>query len=125
MPELSKSKQVVKRPELIVFKSFNEATSEAMPSLVAYDHAAQAYVIGGRAGDLARGGSSVVQDFKRFIGENDAFFEGRSTTTNGARAQRVWMKRPEQTGAIWLHSLLTSSILPSRKSMRLLPAILL
>ena len=96
MTALPTTKQSVKRPELIVFKSFNEATSEAIPSLLAYDHAAQAYVIGGRARELARGGSSVVQDFKRFIGENDPFFEGRSTTTKGARAQRVWMTRPDQ-----------------------------
>jgi molecular chaperone DnaK (HSP70)/Fic family protein len=95
MPEPRPTKLNSKSKELIVFKSFNEPTSEAMPSLLTYDHAAKSYVIGSRARDLARGGSLVVQDFKRFIGENDALFEGRYTSTKGARAQRVWLTRPD------------------------------
>ena len=89
------TKQSGKKAELVVFKSFNQATDEAIPSLLVYDHASQSYVIGGRARELARGGSTVVQDFKRFIGENDPLFEGRYLTTKGARAQRVWMLRPD------------------------------
>lgn len=87
--------QAGKKTDLIVFRSFNEATREAIPSLLAYDHAAQNYVIGDRARKLARGASPIVQDFKRYVGENDALFEGRHTTTKGARPQRTWMTRPE------------------------------
>jgi len=81
--------------ELAVFTSFNEATSEAIPSLLAFDRSSNTYVIGQRAQGLARTGQPVAQDLKRYIGENDLMFEGRYQASRTARVQRTWPIRPE------------------------------
>lgn len=85
-----------KRPEdLAVFTSFSDATSEAIPSVLAFDHDTNAFVIGQKAQALARSGHPVVQDLKRYVGENDQLFEGRYQASRTARVQRTWLVRPD------------------------------
>lgn len=89
---MASQKQAV---DLTIFTSFNEATSEAIPSLLGFDQASNAYAIGQRAWELARAGRPIVQDLKRYVGENELMFDGRYQASRTARAQRQWLTRPE------------------------------
>src|SRR5260370_8226671 len=82
--------------EIAALTTFSEATADAIPSLLAYEPTLRNYVIGNEAKQLARSGSPVIQDFKRYVGEDDNFFEGRYKASRlSTRPERLWLVRPD------------------------------
>ena len=84
--------------ELVAFKDFNEATANAVPTIVAYDAGTSAYIIGDKAKALVMSGRSAAQDFKRYIGDPDPAFEGKPSTKT-ARPETRWFLRPDLASA--------------------------
>lgn len=82
--------------ENVALTTFSEATANAIPSLLAYDPTLRGYVIGDQAKHLARSASPVIQDFKRYAGEDDDRFEGRYKASRlSLRPERLWLVRPD------------------------------
>ena len=79
--------------------AFIELTPEAIPTILGYDPRAGSFVVGEAARTLARAPRPVVQDFKQYIGESSAMFEGRYASVRDARPQRLWEVRPEEKDA--------------------------
>jgi len=84
--------------ELLAFKDFNEATANAVPTIVAYDVGTSAYIIGEKAKALVMSGRTAAQDFKRFIGDADAAFDGKPGSKT-ARQETRWLLRPDLASA--------------------------
>ena len=74
--------------QALSFREFSEATAGAVPTVVGYDLDERDYIIGEGARQLGVSGRPVAEDFKRYIGDTDAAFEGKPTTA-GPRP-RLW-----------------------------------
>ncbi len=75
----------------LVFRSFNDATNSAIPSVVGLDANGKNFCIGSEAKKVAGLGRPVVQDFKRHIGDTAAMFIG-------SRSEALWPVRPGVPG---------------------------
>ena len=75
----------------LIFRSFNEATHVAIPTVVGLEADGKEFCIGSKAKEVAGLGRPVVQDFKRHIGDTDAMF-------TGSRSEALWPIRPGVPG---------------------------
>jgi hypothetical protein len=74
--------------ELLAFRDFSEAMACAVPTIVAYDPSAAAYVIGERARQLVMSGKLGGQDFKHHVGDSDESFEGKISAKTARQEKR-------------------------------------
>ena len=84
---------------------FVELTPAAIPSILGYDNSNGRFVIGEAARSLASVLRPVVQDFKLYVAESDALFEGRYTPVKTARSQRLWSSSRSASTAVWFVAL--------------------
>jgi molecular chaperone DnaK (HSP70)/fido (protein-threonine AMPylation protein) len=81
-----------------IFRHFNNATTNAVPTIVAYDTTSATYVIGEGARQIVMAGRQGAQNFKRYIGDPDAAFEGKPGG-KGTGPETRWLLRPDLSGS--------------------------